>query len=292
MTTDGSAGRRRMPSPPSEAQGEPAGVEHLDGQSAADLHLALVEGGVGAGSAAGRPVPHGVGAELLEQVHGGDHVALATSTSSCGRGRGPIPRWPRCATAARRARDGPAATVENSQVRMMSWAWGRRSMGKVRANRSSSSPQPVAIWGVSDDVAHVSMTSGSPTKPPGLAALGFVVARAARRRTGRRAVGRLGARIGWSWSGAPSASTGYQSGNGTPKKRCRLIEPVAVEAFDPVARSAPACAAGASAAPWPRCEQGAVAGRCRRGHRCACTTGGWPRSPVAGRPSRRTSPGG
>ena len=57
--------------------------------------------------------------------------------------------------------------VENSQVRMISWAWGRRSIGKVRAKRSSSSPQPLAICGVSDEVAHVSMTSGSPTKPPG-----------------------------------------------------------------------------------------------------------------------------
>ena len=58
-------------------------------------------------------------------------------------------------------------TVENSQVRMISWAWGRRSMGKVRAKRSGSSSQRVAIWGLSDEVAQVSMTSGSPTKPPG-----------------------------------------------------------------------------------------------------------------------------
>ena len=69
-------------------------------------------------------------------------------------GRQPCSKWAR-------------TTVENSQVRMMSWAWGRRSIGKVRANRSASSTQPVAIWGVSDDVAHVSMTSGSPMKPPG-----------------------------------------------------------------------------------------------------------------------------
>ena len=58
-------------------------------------------------------------------------------------------------------------TVENSQVRMISWAWGRRSIGKTRPKRSGSSAQRPAIYGVSDDVAQVSMTSGSPTNPPG-----------------------------------------------------------------------------------------------------------------------------
>ncbi len=58
--------------------------------------------------------------------------------------------------------------VENSQVRMISWACGRTSMGNTRANRSGSSSHPPAIWGVSDEVAQVSMTSGSPMKPPGL----------------------------------------------------------------------------------------------------------------------------
>ena len=59
-------------------------------------------------------------------------------------------------------------TRENSQVRMMSWACVQRSYGKTRANRSSSVSQPPAICGDSDDVAQVSITSGSPTKPPGL----------------------------------------------------------------------------------------------------------------------------
>ena len=57
-------------------------------------------------------------------------------------------------------------TVENSHVRMMSWPCGRRSIGYVRANRSSSSSQPHASCGDSEDVAHVSMMSSSPTKPP------------------------------------------------------------------------------------------------------------------------------
>ena len=56
----------------------------------------------------------------------------------------------------------------NSQVRMMSWAWVHRSIGKTRCHRSSSVSQPPAICGVSDDVAQVSITSGSPTKPSGL----------------------------------------------------------------------------------------------------------------------------
>ena len=55
----------------------------------------------------------------------------------------------------------------NSQVRMMSCACGATSIGNVRANSSGSRSQPVARWGVSDDVAHVSITSGSAMKPPG-----------------------------------------------------------------------------------------------------------------------------
>src|SRR3954470_18296417 len=58
-------------------------------------------------------------------------------------------------------------TVENSQVRMMSCAWGRRSIGKTWPNSSGSVSQPEATWGDRDDVAQVSMTSGSAMKPPG-----------------------------------------------------------------------------------------------------------------------------
>ncbi|ARX87728.1 hypothetical protein SMD44_07210 [Streptomyces alboflavus] len=59
-------------------------------------------------------------------------------------------------------------TVANSQVRMISWACGRRSIGKRRANRSGSASCRPAICGVSEEVAQVSMTSGSPVKPCGL----------------------------------------------------------------------------------------------------------------------------
>ena len=55
----------------------------------------------------------------------------------------------------------------NSHVRMMSWACGATSMGNVSANSSGSVSQRHAIWGLSDEVAQVSMMSVSGTKPPG-----------------------------------------------------------------------------------------------------------------------------
>ena len=58
-------------------------------------------------------------------------------------------------------------TDEKSHVLMMSCACGRISIGNVRANRSASSGQPQTICGDRDDVAQVSITSGSPMKPPG-----------------------------------------------------------------------------------------------------------------------------
>ena len=57
---------------------------------------------------------------------------------------------------------------ENSQVLMISWACVHRSMGKTRSNRSSSTDQPPEMCGVRDEVAQVSITSGSPVKPAGL----------------------------------------------------------------------------------------------------------------------------
>src|SRR3954464_11099708 len=65
-------------------------------------------------------------------------------------------------------------TVENSQVRMMSCACGRRSIGKTCPNSSGSVSQPDATCGESDDVAQVSMMSGSAMNPPGLPPSSFV----------------------------------------------------------------------------------------------------------------------
>ena len=50
---------------------------------------------------------------------------------------------------------------------MMSCACGRSDSGNTCANSAGSTPQPDTICGVSDDVAHVSMMSGSPMKPFG-----------------------------------------------------------------------------------------------------------------------------
>ena len=58
-------------------------------------------------------------------------------------------------------------TRENSQVRMISCACVFRSIGNVSANSSGSRSQPQTICGQSDDVAQVSITSGSAMKPPG-----------------------------------------------------------------------------------------------------------------------------
>ena len=74
---------------------------------------------------------------------------------ACDHGVASFSRWAR-------------TTRENSQVRMMSWALVHRSIGKTRSNRSGSSSHPPAICGVSEDVAQVSITSGSPTNPPAL----------------------------------------------------------------------------------------------------------------------------
>jgi hypothetical protein len=59
-----------------EAEREAAGVEQLDAEAPADLHLTLIEGRVGAGSTAGGPIANRIGAVLFEQMQRGDDVAL------------------------------------------------------------------------------------------------------------------------------------------------------------------------------------------------------------------------
>ena len=113
------------------------------------------------------------------------------------------------------------STVLNSHVLMMSCAWGRTSKGNTFSNSSGSTPAWPAIWGVSDEVAQVSITSGSPAKPPGCprcsgsnpggtsveGSIGSCSPSGSRRR---------------SWQTLPCWSISYQTGNGTPKKRWRL----------------------------------------------------------------------
>ena len=125
------------------------------------------------------------------------------------QGSPPCSRWER-------------STVTKSQVRMMSWPWGRRSIGNRRPNRSSSSSHREAICGVIDEVAQVSITSGSPVKPPGLSRWSAVYpsGTSVEGSTGRRSSD--GTR-GWSWSTAPSSRIGYHTGKGTPKNLWRLM---------------------------------------------------------------------
>jgi hypothetical protein len=82
--------------------------------------------------------------------------------------------------------------------------------------------QPEATCGESDEVAQVSMTSGSAMNPPGLPRCD------SSKPGGTSDDGSTGsaassARMGEEWSGSPSVSSRYQTGKGTPKNRCRLI---------------------------------------------------------------------
>ena len=110
-------------------------------------------------------------------------------------------------------------TVENSQVRMMSWPCGRRSNGKTFLYFSGSEIQPPASCGVREEVAQVSIMSTSPIKPLGLPRWSSV------KPVGAWLDGSTGSKdrsgvITFSKSGLPSASSWYQTGIGTPKKRC------------------------------------------------------------------------
>ncbi len=124
-------------------------------------------------------------------------------------------------------------TVEKSHVRMMSWPCGRRSMGKTRSNRSGSTSQPPAICGVSDDVAHVSMMSFSPTNPPGTPRWSSVYPAGTSDDGSTGSVSSDGT-IGWSWSISPDFEHGVPQRDRDAEEALARDEPVAVEATDPV----------------------------------------------------------
>ena len=268
-------------------QRELAGVEDLDGQPAADLHLRLVERAVGARPGPRRPPPHGVRAVAVEDVERVDRVALglghllAVGVGDDAGDRGvrhgswPISKWDR-------------TTVENSQVRMISCACGRMSIGKVRANRSGSRSQPQTICGESDDVAQVSMTSGSRGEAAGLVALVLGVARRAPATPGRPAAGPRSASSG---RVVVDLALGVQR---VPDRERHAEEPlpadqpVAVEPADPVLVAVPHVLGHPVRSPG-RARGTSRAGP-RRGRRCGCTTAGWSRSRAACRRSRRSWP--
>ena len=133
----------------------------------------------------------------------------------------------------------------------MSWACGRRSIGKTRANRSGSSSHPPAICGVSDEVAQVSMTSGSPTKPPGSPALVGGVARRARRWTGRRAAGPRRAEDRRVVVDLAVGVDRVPDGQGHAEEALPADVPVAGQPLDPGPVAVGHVRRGASAAPRP-----------------------------------------
>ncbi len=122
--------------------------------------------------------------------------------------------------------------VLNSQVRMISCAWGRRSMGNTRAKRSGSSSRRPAICGVSDDVAQVSMTSGSPTNPPGCTPLVLAVPVGhIARGVDRQAV--LGREKGVVVVDRAVVAHGVPEREGDPEEPLTADVPVPVQALDP-----------------------------------------------------------
>src|SRR5438067_13784445 len=97
--------------------------------------------------------------------------------------------------------------VQDGHVRILSCAWGCRLAGKCRANQAGSSIQRPMIIGVQDDVAHVSMISGSGSKsvePQAQATRGCVVC------------GSTGSCSRDASTVSPHARH-VQAGNGTPK---------------------------------------------------------------------------
>ena len=190
----------------------------------------------------GRPVAHGVGAVLLEHVLGRHDVALGLGHLLAVRVEDPagdrrvLPRH------ARRARGAARTTVENSQVRMMSWPCGRRSNGKTFANsvvRRRRAQPPGDLRGQRRGGPGVHDV-GVADEAAGHAALATRRSPAARRRRVDRQLVLGGHERLVVVRARRRSSSGYQTGNGTPKKRWRRDQPVAVEAARPSSRSASA----------------------------------------------------
>ena len=115
----------------------------------------------------------------------------------------------------------------------MSWPWGAGPSGRPARTGRRRVPAAGDLRGERRGRPGVHDV-GVADEAAGHAALVLGVAARRPASTGRSAARSSVGMIGWSWSGSPSASSGYQTGNGTPKKRWREIEPVAVEAADPV----------------------------------------------------------
>ncbi len=197
-------------------------VEQLDGQPPPHLHLARVERGVDTRPALGGPVANRVRAVLFEQGHRRHHVALRLRhllavgvEHPSGDGRvGPRQRVVLEVRPQHRREEPRPDDVVRLRAQVHRETCAATGPGPVS--------QPQTMNGVSDEVAQVSITSGSPTKPPGRP-----------RWPASKPVGHVGRRIdrqaalGGHAAARRSRScrrrrTRYQTGNGTPKNRCRL----------------------------------------------------------------------
>src|SRR6478609_7289125 len=133
-----------------EAEGELARVEHLDGEPAPDLHLAGVVGGVGAEATGGRPVAHRVGAVGLDDVFGRLGVALglahllAVGVEDPAADRGVLPR--RHAVLEVRARHRGEEPGADDVVPL-----GTQVVGEDAREERLVRPEPVAVGGALAD---------------------------------------------------------------------------------------------------------------------------------------------
>ena len=194
-------------------------VQHLDRQPAADLDLLRVlrvEGRVGAEAGRCRPVAHGVRAVLVEHARGRDDVALrlrhllAVGVDDEAGDAGVLPRHRAVLElGAQHGREQPGADdvlalaaqrVREHEVEQL--GVGLPAAGDLRRERRG---RP----GVHD----VELADEAD------AAIGLGVARAERRTTGRPAATSSAGTMTAPFS--PSASSSYQTGIGTPKKRWR-----------------------------------------------------------------------
>ena len=248
--------QRAGPSAGAEAEHELAGVEDLDRQPPADLHLAVVERRCRcpAGPLA-RPVAHRVGAVLLEQVDRGDDVALGLRHLLAVRVEDPAGDRGVASTAACRARSARGRRGEQPGADDLVAPAGAGPSGRSRREqvgvalpaaddlRGQRRRRPgVHDVGVADEAA-------------GLAALVLGVAGGRVGRRVDRQVGPRSAAIGVVVVGLAVGVERVPDRERHAEEPLPADQPVAVEALDPVLVAAPACTAGASCSSSPALER-------------------------------------
>ena len=173
---------------------------------------------------------------------------------------------------------------------MISWAWVRRSIGKTRANRSGSRSQPQTICGVSEEVAQVSMTSGSADEAARQAALVLGRTRRARRDDGSTGSSVLGRRAAGGRSRARRRRpAGTRPGTARRRTAAGEISQSPLRPADPVVVAVPHVRRAPRRARSPRASS-VVAQVGVAAAVADVPLPAWRRSPAACRPSRRSSP--